>query len=1610
METNGKPMKNIDVAFAFDYLEDVNYALVLSKMDICNWCIIENNSDADMENIQLEISGEYVETYLSMPFRLDANQRIRIQDIKLQVNTDKLLSLTEKVASNLFLKIKVAEELIKEQSFPISFMAYNQWHGTDCYPQLLASFITPNHPCIASVVKRASEHLNRLYGTSDFTGYMCENSNDVRNQIEAIYLSLQEEKLSYTLVMPSYEERGQRIRFANEVMASKLGNCMDLTLLFAACLEYIGINTLLILERGHIYLGAWLIPDSHLRSVDDDISFLLKNAAEGVMNIMVVESTTFAKAEEVPFEESVDLAFNSLYAKENFLMFMDVYRCRLEGFRPLPQIVRQDDKWVLAEEDENPYRDNGIPPMGEQTLDKQDMTKPTKQLLWERKLLDFTMRNTLLNVRMASAIQMMSVNLKDIAAKMLEQNKGFRIDEAPSGLELETSGETIFDSAQLDMNMVNLVKDDIKSARLHSYLDDNDTSDTLKKLRRTARTMMEENGANSLFMSFGLMQWTNESGVSLFAPILLLPVELVYKNQVYHVKWRGEEAMLNVTLFEYLKQTFELEFDGLEDAFGGEGNIDLQQIFSIIREGLVKKPNWNVLEECMIGIFSFSKFVMWNDIHSHGDKMREAPIVDALVENEIIPLKEEQSINLDEAIKPSDMCAPLPFDSSQLSAIVASTRGQSFILHGPPGTGKSQTITNMITNALYHGKRVLFVAEKMAALSVVQSRLEKLGLGDFCLELHSNKATKRHLIQQLSSILENLEKDGITDRHLHLAGQLYEQRKELMKHVDALHRCESEEQFSIYESIMHYCRFNDKGLLDLEEAERPCITPQNLAEHEYYIDRLGAIVRLIGQPSKHPLLGSKTNAQTMAHLSELKPAINECVRCLADLKRIVAEVAELTGDIPPVSLGGIHSLMDKVKDVHHKRQEVLESATADIFASDVKGLAQRLRSIHCSNPITAFFKKWVLWKDVKKQGANVKWINLEKFIGDLEALETIPLHKKINAKANLENVLTFYEKWLGVFGKLCSWLEIERWELLSLYDLEENLKRWSGHLDMLKDWKQWCLIKEDLRQKKMGEIAALMEMDEISLSELKNRYFARYFYEAANRLIANNPVADMFNGMLFDEKVSHYKDLAKHFQDLSKEELFNRLLERARLANTNENWSHQSIILHKFISNNGRGVTIRRLFEQAPDVLAQFCPCMLMSPMSVAQFLEVKKDMFDLVIFDEASQIPTNEAVGAISRGKTIVIVGDTKQMPPTTFFTSQKTTEEEFDVDDLESILEDCQALKMPSLLLSWHYRSKHESLISFSNNEYYENKLHTFPAIDDQERRVVYVPVKGTYQKGGSRSNKSEAMAIVNEIERRLSDEKLRKLSIGVISFNVQQQYLIEDLLEARLEKNKQLKIWAEESGEPIFIKNLENVQGDERDVILFSVGYGPDKNGKVSMNFGPLNLTGGERRLNVAVTRSRYEMMVFSSLHAKDIDLRRSNAKGVQGLHRFLDYAENGMLIENAYFQNEQSQEKVITMQIARRLEEKGLKVNTFVGKSRFKVNIAILDSQNEGKYQLGILLDDKIYHAIPTMSDREIVQPSVLKSLDWKLKRIWTLDWFERPEHVIENILSEINPAS
>ena len=367
--------------------------------------------------------------------------------------------------------------------------------------------------------------------------------------------------------------------------------------------------------------------------------------------------------------------------------------------------------------------------------------------------------------------------------------------------------------------------------------------------------------------------------------------------------------------------------------------------------------------------------------------------------------------------------------------------------------------------------------------------------------------------------------------------------------------------------------------------------------------------------------------------------------------------------------------------------------------------------------------------------------------------------------------------------------------------------------------------------------------------------------------------------------------------------------------------------------------------------------------------------------------------------------MGDSKQMPPTSFFTSTQVDEEEADLDDMESILDDCNTLSMKEYQLNWHYRSKHESLIAFSNIQYYNSHLLTFPSVDDREVKVKMVKIDGVYDKGKTRSNPDEAKAIVAEVMRRLQDSTLCKRSIGIISFSKVQQNLIEDILYEELDKNPEMKELATNAEEPIFIKNLENVQGDERDIILFSVGYGPDRFGKVSMNFGPLNNAGGERRLNVAVSRARYEMLVFSTLSSGQIDLRRSNAKGVAGLKYFLEYAENGLL-PNQEQDAAADKDNVLIDQIADAIRQEGYLATTNIGRSHFKIDIAVSTKEDPKKYILCILCDGKNYYETKTTRDREIVQPSVLHMLKWNTMRVYSIDWYENKLRVIQQIVDEL----
>jgi hypothetical protein len=415
---------------------------------------------------------------------------------------------------------------------------------------------------------------------------------------------------------------------------------------------------------------------------------------------------------------------------------------------------------------------------------------------------------------------------------------------------------------------------------------------------------------------------------------------------------------------------------------------------------------------------------------------------------------------------------------------------------------------------------------------------------------------------------------------------------------------------------------------------------------------------------------------------------------------------------------------------------------------------------------------------------------------------------------------------------------------------------------------------------------------------------------------------------------------------------------------------------------------------------------MLMSPISVAQYFDVDTRHFDLVIFDEASQLPTCEAVSALARAKQAIIVGDPRQMPPTSFFSTNKIDEDNPEVEDLESILDDCLSLSVPSQYLLRHYRSRHESLIAFSNNHYYESKLLTFPSADDLNRKVVYHHVPGFYDKGKTRQNRFEAEEIVRYIREHYSHPKRSTMSLGVVTFSQTQQNLIEDKLRELFMQEPTLETRASEGDEPLFVKNLENVQGDERDIILFSIGYAPDEEGYMSMNFGPLNRDGGWRRLNVAVTRARNEMHVFATLRADQIDLGRTKAEGVAGLKAFLQFAEKGQLVVQSEALQMMRTGTHLSGFIAAKLEEKGLSVKCDVGTSGFKVDVGIIHPERSHEYILGVLIDGKYYFDARTTNDRELVLPSVLKDLGWHIYRIWTMDWYEHPDRIIEDIVSEV----
>lgn len=1714
------------IIFGGTISKQISFALQQNYVPIFRDITLTNNTDKEMRDVKLRITFEPA---FAAPFTADVGdippkRSAAVSTVNIVLSADYLFGLTEKLVGNVTFEAVIGGEVIAVSHENIELLAYDQWTGTSSLPETIAAFITPNHPKIAEIVSSASMYLKKWCGDPSFSGYQLHSANMVKMQMAAIYAALQEQNIAYTAPPASYET-AQRVRMPDCVIERKSGTCLDLALLYCACLEYADLNPLLFIIKGHAFAGCWLEEESFPDCIQYDLTAITKRAAKGVDAICAVECTDFVAGKKVNFEDARLNAENKFNSSEDFLFAVDIRRTRAGGIRPIPSRISENGAFKAADYGKRKNSEitgapDSIDSVGTIQLNVSN-SEVSKIGIWERKLLDLSLRNSLLNFRnTAMTVQILS---HDLALLEDEFSKGreFRVCSAPADEILKESDGKIFEIENHRSRISAIAEAEMKNRRLRTLLSESELVHAMTGLRRQAKASMEENGVNTVYLALGFLQWyeTERSEKPRYAPLVLIPVDISRRIQdkSFSLRMGGDGAQINVTLLEMLRQNYGIDIQGLNKLPEDEHGVDIPFVFAAIRHAVMANPRWEIRELAFIGQFSFSRFIMWNDIRSRSEDLLKNKVTAAMITGNSAWEKSGLSITpseLDKNVSPMDMAVPVAADSSQLAAVYAASKGQSFVLHGPPGTGKSQTITNIIANVLYHDKTVLFVAEKAAALEVVHKRLKKIGLAPFCLELHSNKASKRSVLKQLEETL-NTGRVKSSEEYAVEAENNARLRSELNAVMEELHKPRSC-GMSVYDAAVRYEQYAKfGGKLVFKRSQIADIPKDTYAQWRSALEDLAAAGRDFGNIGDSslkcctladwsPYIGTAVKNK----LTEFAEALSHAEGSFDFIRRLIGggkwdfsiyrsasetiALAASDGDIVPEIIFGsnwdFQSALCRQLISAGSEYTALKTEILTIFASSVtsydsgaallkwnkarnkwfiprhfgcKRLISELNAYGLSeNTVNAenivdFYAKLnrlaaienyfavSISKDVSAifsgsgvalNGVYTDWGSVERAVKLSEKIrEKIismgssavekqafaqSLFKYFGTKSSkYENsdiaakIASDYDALLKCVSELERDLRIMPESLNSGENFAENaIKQAEDIISELPKIREWIGINSLCRR--LGEIgignaAEKFLSGEVNPAHLLFAFDCDLCRSIISLYVAENPVLSKFQGVLFEETIRKFGECTERFRTLTINELAAKL--SAGLPACGEAAASSEIgILQKAIMSGGRMMSIRRLFSSIPDLLRKMCPVMLMSPISAAQYIDRDYPKFDFVIFDEASQMPTCEAVGAMSRGENAIIVGDPKQLPPTSFFTSNRI-DEECEKEDLESLLDDCLALSMPQEYLLWHYRSRHESLIAYSNMKYYDNKLYTFPSPDDRISKVGMIMVEGCYDKSNSRTNKAEAKAVVAEILRRLEDGELRKQSIGVVTFSMPQQNLIDDMLTDAYRERPELEAMANEQYEPIIIKNLENVQGDERDVIMFSIGYGPDKAGRVSMNFGPLNRDGGWRRLNVAISRARRSMLVFSSITADMIDLSRTRSEGVAGLKGFLKFAEQGRNALAVSKDHDSGKGSGFPEIIASELKKRGYTVECGIGCSGFRIDVAVIDPHDPQRYILGIFCGTKRSFTNNTAQDRHLAQTSILKGLGWNIINVHILDWIDNKEKAIskiEDMIAEI----
>ncbi|MBL6459278.1 DUF3320 domain-containing protein [Belnapia sp. T6] len=1682
-----------------------------------------------------------------------------LDNLDLTLDGPWLASLTESVRGSVTFNARAEGRVLAQAKRDIRFLAHNEWGGNASIPDLLAAFVEPNDPAIAGVLRKASDLLRKQSKPDGLEGYQATTKQRLWEQAAAVWSAVCSLDIRYVNPPPSFEQEGQRIRPPRQLLEERLGTCLDLSVFFAACLEHVGFRPLIVLTKGHAFAGVWLSKHDFGASVADDAPSLRTRLA--LNDLLLFETTLCCHSPAPGFKRACAAGADHIAVgkDDQFEAVIDVHRARQRRIRPLSAPAGGYARG-LAQGLDGEAPTAGPPPIEEAPPLRDDdepepeaapATAGDRLARWRKRLLDLSGRNRLLNLRLGGK-QALSIDchdparLEDMLAEMRGATRASPLRFRPwpdlmSGSD-PRNARLHRDRLQEEANQA-FARDALARRELLVALEEEKLQASLTEVYRTARAAQQEGGSNTLYLTIGALLWRPKGKEKPFrAPLVLVPVVLERPSvrSGFQLRAHDDETRVNSTLLELLKQEFGIRLPDLEAAAPEDGSgLDVKAILDAFRRKARDIPLWEVTDEVALTNLSFTKYLMWKDLADRADALRASEVARRLMDG---PAKTEEGepaavpsahggdrdhggAALDDEPGLAELACPMEADSSQLRAVAAAARGESFVLIGPPGTGKSQTITNIIANTLAQGRSVLFVAEKRAALEVVQRRLRQVGLGDFCLDLFSSKASKMAVLEQLGRAQQAREAFDMAEWS-GAGREAAELRAELNGYVRELHR-RGRNGWTPYKAIGCILRAETGGVpevpfswpgADAHDAGDYQRLVQAVEDAAATLARLGDITACaalagINRTDWAPtwqaniVEASRVASQALLGLQEAVGPVTRALSLPAELsltrQTVEALDALTTLLLNPAAPEAAWALSDGAQEAF----KTLHAAAA--VAGEHAALAVRLSTQWNPSakdlPLESLLAEWReasgRWWLARRSGQKAVKARLSSAVAKVPEDPVPDLETLVAMKAKEAEFTSLAEVLAPVLGRRWRGLQTDFEKVkesastasairaataacapdtLALLALRDHVRRllgegadllgqagavggplqrlrmamaearvalaalaplcgrqagsvvaegvsdwpktlaahfngWAASARHLRDWCAWRGIVQKAEAFGLASLLAAMENGTFAPPDAVRVFEANYARWWIGVAADDLPRLRSFVAATHEQRIQRFRVLDRKMLDLAAR------VARARIAGgvpgpMERQKSPEFAVLTRELAKRQRHLPVRQLLTRMPQALRRLTPCLMMSPLSVAQHLPADAAQFDVVIFDEASQIPTWDAIGAIGRGRQVIVVGDPKQLPPTRFFEraipdgEEVTSGEEkieVETEDLESILDECLGAGISSIELTWHYRSRHEGLIAFSNHQYYGGRLVTFPSPVLKDTAVRYRHVAdGIYARASARTNQAEARAVVAEVISRLRGIAAGgpEHSIGIVTFNAEQQALVENLLdEARRDDPSLEHFFSDELAEPVMVKNLEGVQGEERDVVIFSLTYGPDATGRVAMNFGPLNQSGGERRLNVAVTRAREALLVFGSLRPEHIDLARTSATGVAHLKQFLTFAEHGVrAFATASTGPLGDFESPFEAAVAERLRNRGWAIHPQIGVSGFRVDLGIVDPDAPGAFLAGVECDGATYHRSASARDRDRLRQAVLEGLGWRILRIWSTDWWTNAQRETDRV--------